>query len=296
MPTIRRVPDPYITIQAAHDAANPGDTILIAPGTYARVVGNKFVHLIGDTDDPINNPVLIQNGTGFSGTSIVWSFPSNTVGEWWTEGITCGYGSSDVKGAVYLTGNWPVGMRWVANRCIFSGATIIDDSTTPIGITWYNVQQVAGGISTNLFYIKGTADNSIILEKTRILLIPISVSNFSDTEPELWLDWVTDVVNADTVDYGPAYGEFLFADTPLPYRIAGTIEFYNASPDDTQVKLYKAATNGMEDTAWSNRAPDPTTGAWEFNYLPSDGSYYVAIVPPAGYEPKLLGPYTPVQT
>ena len=77
--------------------------------------------------------------------------------------------------------------------------------------------------------------------------------------------------------------------------IAGTIEISTVSPDDVQVKLYRATTDGMEDDAWDSTTPDPTTGNWSFESLSTDTSYYVAIVPPEGYEPKLIGPYKPRQ-
>ena len=42
------------------------------------------------------------------------------------------------------------------------------------------------------------------------------------------------------------------------------------------------------------RTPDPVTGAWTFNYLPTDQRYWVQTIPPQGYKPRLDGPYIPV--
>jgi parallel beta-helix repeat protein len=59
--TVRGVPNPYSTIQAAINAANPGDTILVEAGTYPEyIVVNKSVTLKGANRASIitGNPAL----------------------------------------------------------------------------------------------------------------------------------------------------------------------------------------------------------------------------------------------
>jgi len=53
-PGIIRVPENYLTIQAAINAASPGDTIVVAPGTYPEYVCvNKSVTLMGTNRESI---------------------------------------------------------------------------------------------------------------------------------------------------------------------------------------------------------------------------------------------------
>ncbi len=58
-PRVIRVPQDYSTITLAVTNAVNGDIILIAPGTYSEqvTITDKVVHLIGNTDDPVTNPI-----------------------------------------------------------------------------------------------------------------------------------------------------------------------------------------------------------------------------------------------
>lgn len=64
------VPDQHPTIQAAVDAASPGDRILVGPGNYAGALINKWVKISGVGDETIITDAYVtrpgsQFGNGF---------------------------------------------------------------------------------------------------------------------------------------------------------------------------------------------------------------------------------------
>ena len=76
-----RVPSDFATVQAAIDAASPGDTILVAPGLYVgSIVLNKGVILQAETydaADPRNNPTILDG----DGQSAVITIPEDVTPE-----------------------------------------------------------------------------------------------------------------------------------------------------------------------------------------------------------------------
>lgn len=58
------VPEDYSDLQNAINAAQNGDLIKIAPGNYSSqyTLKDKVVHLYGDTNDPVGNPIVFDRG------------------------------------------------------------------------------------------------------------------------------------------------------------------------------------------------------------------------------------------
>jgi hypothetical protein len=68
------VPDDYATIQAAIDAANPGDIIQVRAGVYnENLTLNKAVSLVAETFDPVNpaNNQTVIDGRGGTSTILI---------------------------------------------------------------------------------------------------------------------------------------------------------------------------------------------------------------------------------
>ncbi len=76
--TIQVVPGPN-ALQAAINAASPGDTLLIAHGTYREdIIVNKPLTLIGQPDANHQNPFLVGNG-GAAGKEVVVDIAASGV-------------------------------------------------------------------------------------------------------------------------------------------------------------------------------------------------------------------------
>jgi parallel beta helix pectate lyase-like protein len=101
--TTRRVPSDHPTIQAAIDAAAPGDSVLVAPGTYDENLdtGGKNLVLISEAgaeatvvDGGRRNRVLLLEG-----------------GDVVVDGFTLRNGQAQDGGGIYVTGSGPVAIR-----------------------------------------------------------------------------------------------------------------------------------------------------------------------------------------
>jgi hypothetical protein len=299
--TIRKVPEIYPTIQAAHDAAAAGDTVLISPGTYAPVKMTKPIHLIGDTLDPVGNPVQIGNGTntpGLACTGIYINIPAQSVAtDMLVEGIKFANSSNSGWNTIQVSPSWPTKLRMRINRCLFShadyGACIFAGNSSSTGsvelrVEYCTVTNLRNGIGTwwSGPSLAGNMVDVLRTQTVKSLVIP----NTSG-----WASALCDQVLVATANYGANYGQFL---RPQYEGVAYTIPGQIVLPDGidrstTRVRLYREIGGQIEVLPWVLTVPDPVTGEWVFRYLPTDQRFWVQTVPPQGYRPRIDGPYVP---
>ncbi|MFH1680485.1 MAG: right-handed parallel beta-helix repeat-containing protein [Candidatus Eisenbacteria bacterium] len=116
---VLRVPESHETIQAAVDAAGPGDTVLVAPGTYVENVAIKMkdgLALIGE--EGWEKTVI----DGDSKNSVVYA--DSNSGTLVFSGLTLKAGDAKLNGgglAVRKTATVVRGCRFVGNRAYNSG-------------------------------------------------------------------------------------------------------------------------------------------------------------------------------
>ncbi len=106
------VPSPYPTIQAAIGDANPGDTVVVAPGTYTGL-GNWDIDFLGkaitvrgvDPNDPsvVSNTVIDCGGAGGGFYFHSGEGPNSIV-----EGLTITNGNTDSGGAIMVVSSSPL--------------------------------------------------------------------------------------------------------------------------------------------------------------------------------------------
>ena len=302
MPTLRTVPDTYASIAEAITAADPGDTIFVRPGTYtSSLTINKPVHIKGDTDDPINNPVIIT--TGYSSTStragLTLSFSYDaSVPQIFLEGVTikgCYYSN------IYVTSNTVsvnVGLTQVIfNRCILEPGTQYGRFVYVPGgycdIQMLNCQHMFSSLASASSFESDVTDanTKIVIDKSIFGLAP-SVLTLTYSQIAVW---VNDTVTSATTGYGPAYGAWYMDQfSGLPYKLAGVALGTYVDPELVQIILLRSTNGEIERFGWRVTTPD-AAGNWEFKYLSSAHQHYVVLIPPEGHRGEVVGPYTPVQ-
>jgi predicted outer membrane repeat protein len=145
---VREVPFPYLTIQAAIDAANDGDTIVVHPGTYTGD-GNRDIDLGGKavtvrSEDPDEDGIVAATIIDCQGSAKqphrAFIFQTNEDANSIVAGFTIlngyiridGAGSSDpatpgedgedsMGGAISCTGTSPIIRNCIINNCVAEG-------------------------------------------------------------------------------------------------------------------------------------------------------------------------------
>ena len=290
MPTVRAVPGYYTTIQAAHDAAEDGDTILIEPGEYKAIHFTKHVHVKGNTDDPINNPVCIGGCTPNSTAYRSYVQISGCDADRWFEGVTF-VADGNARGVVEFRNAFGSEEHIYFHRCNFkygymrlfdgyysTGTPQIVCSNCYIPNTYKKCQYFGAGSSAVFLACDG-------LDETPPYGTDVPANFF------LGIDYLIQ----GTEQYGAEYGGWFYPGfAPEIYAIAGSVVL-DGPLDAVELKLYRTTDTGAESCAWATTYPDAETGHWRFDYLPTNHQYYVSLIPPAGYKPELLGPYVPLQ-
>lgn len=286
MATVRGVPVPYPTVQAAHDAASIGDAIIIAPGTYSAGVRlTKAVHLIGDTTDPCARPIVLGKSPTTVYGSISLAIPSTAWGDLnavLIEAITPDYGGNNF----YLESTQDATRTVLVNRCNLTTATganrIVDGNGADLGMRLLQCTRTVAGRVQQL-----SAPSRIEHFGCQLLTAPVN---------EGWAYFYDDSVRSATAGYGCGYGDLLRSQyVGQAMRLWGQIILPPGIDRSlARVKVFRDVSGAPESTAWATATPDPVTGEWDLPYMPTDHTYWVQRIMPSGYAHRIDGPYQPI--
>lgn len=293
MPTVRRIPDPYPTLEAAAADAQSGDVILLAPGTYGHSAHITFpaVSFIGESGNITDTIIqcdsygkrLYVHDADFNGTLLIEGININVKQDW--QGMfNFKLGSTAV---VHFNKVLRTGSRTQGCWTEFSNGS---DKVVNLRMTYCSSPLVQYNTSIVPFNLDYSRDSTVQITNTYMAedvttlgTVPLDELAFHEH----------DVVTTTTAGYGHLEGAFLGVDYALTptKRIAGVID---TPADPTAISVYRFrvhANDGlMLDAA---RIHPDAEGVWSFENLPTDIMYYIAVVPPEGYQPQLIGPYNP---
>lgn len=205
----------FSTIQAAINAADEHDVIIIDPGTYTeKITLNKIVHLRGNTEHPENNEVLLQLNNGQHLLDINPPNPPYPM-TIFIENITIRQ-QNRYEFGVQFHSDRP-NLTVVMNRCTFLAEYRTHPMYGPSGSNGMNVELHNCAINRNYYYhVYGHNSGTMEIHKC-LLNSGISVSS-SSVYPS-----PTDYVTSATEGYGPAYGSSKLyhssAYIPITYQV-----------------------------------------------------------------------------
>lgn len=306
MPTVRHVPVYYPTIQVAHDAANPGDTILIDPGVYSDQSQGltKRVHLIGNTPDPgVSGSVVIQS-TG-ANPAIMW-LSSPGPGDLLIEGVQI------YKGKPPLLIPGPAnGLRLHINRCRFFNSSTAGAGSICFGHSSPLFLRITNCDTHCWWYtgawtwqLGGGAENDVRISGIERYYnespFPLNLVTSPASDPYEWAGFFYDVKAEEAgAGYGWEQGELLrtsfMTDGYVLWGVAGE----NLPPefDRSQIELRvlrQHSSGTIERNPWAVLHPNPITGEFSVQNLPTDHTYWVEGIL-EGYRPQIDGPFVPGQ-
>ena len=185
------VPDDYLSIQEAINAANPGDTIYVRAGSYyENVIVNKTLSIIGEESDT----TIVDGG----GTGKVFTITQDNVNI--TDFTIQGGGSMVSDAGVYL-----VNVR----RCNIFGNKIIDNNygillfgSRRIKISGNNITDNATGIGLDQSSENTISGNNVTLAAQGVWLFAISSANniSGNTFKYNWMSiWIADLSGGTNV-------------------------------------------------------------------------------------------------
>ncbi|MBS0009980.1 MAG: hypothetical protein KFF49_01125, partial [Bacteroidales bacterium] len=165
--TTRNVPERYLTIQAAIDAANEGDTVLVAEGTYyenIKIYSKSIIlasHFILDGDeDHIENTILDGSEPVLADSASV-IMVRNCPG---SGPLIKGFTITKGEGTRFTTPDMHLLRLGGGIFIIFSGATIENNIITQNAVTDLAAPDVYGGG----IFANGSTDMHVVIRNNKI--------------------------------------------------------------------------------------------------------------------------------